>query len=147
MLFRSAQAAGLGADLVVQMAYGDSGKTTFFIKSAADWDQAAANHAVAIEELKVMRRIRNRALAAEAVITRHGTLVGPIMADLTGHSELTPYKGGWCGNDVFPNVLTRDQRKRVRTLTQNLGDLASLRTFAEREPASAHESFSVFLGR
>jgi hypothetical protein len=121
-LLALAQAAGLGADLVVQMAYGDSGKTTFFIKSAGDWDLAAANHPVAVEELKVMRRIRNRALAVEAVITRHGTLVGPIMADLTGHTELTPYKGGWCGNDVFPNVLTRDQRKRVRTLTQNLGE-------------------------
>jgi hypothetical protein len=44
------------------------------------------------------------------------------MADLTGHGELTPYKGGWCGNDVFPNVLTSDQRKRVRILTRNLGE-------------------------
>jgi hypothetical protein len=121
-LLALAQAAGLGADLVVQMAYGDSGKTTFFIKSAGDWDLAAEKHAVANEQLKVMRRIRNRALAVEAVITRHGTLVGPIMADLTGHAELTPYKGGWCGNDVFPSVLTSDQRKRVRTLTQNLGE-------------------------
>jgi biotin carboxylase len=121
-LLALAQSAGLGADLVVQMAYGDSGKTTFFIKSAGDWDVAAEKHAIASEELKVMRRIRNRALAVEAVITRYGTLVGPIMEDLTGHGELTPYRGGWCGDDVFPNVLTRDQRKRVRTLTQNLGE-------------------------
>jgi biotin carboxylase len=121
-LLALAESAGLGDDLVVQMAYGDSGRTTFFIKDAEGWEMAGADHAVAYEELKVMRRIRNRALAVEAVITRHGTLVGPIMADLTGHPELTPYKGGWCGNDVFPSVLTSDQRKRVRTLTQNLGE-------------------------
>jgi biotin carboxylase len=117
-----ARSAGLGDDLVVQMPYGDSGRTTFFIKSAADWDRHAAKHALAAEELKVMRRIRNRALAVEAVITRHGTLVGPVMADLTGHPELTPYPGGWCGNDVFPTVLSGDQLRRVRTLTQNLGE-------------------------
>jgi biotin carboxylase len=121
-LLELASTAGLGEDLVVQMPYGDSGKTTFFVQSDKDWDKHAAKHPVVEEELKVMRRIRNRALAVEAVITRHGTLVGPIMADLTGHPELTPYKGGWCGNDVFPGVLTSDQRGRVRTLTQNLGD-------------------------
>ena len=121
-LLALAAAAGLGNDLVVQMAYGDSGRTTFFIKCAADWDAAAAAHPVVVEELKVMRRLRNRALAVEAVITRHGTIVGPIMADLTGHADLTPYKGGWCGNDIFPDLLTSDQRKRVRTLTQNLGE-------------------------
>ena len=36
-----AATAGLGTDLVVQMPYGDSGKTTFFIKSAADFDACA----------------------------------------------------------------------------------------------------------
>ncbi|MDQ6773662.1 MAG: biotin carboxylase [Candidatus Dormibacteraeota bacterium] len=121
-LARVAEKAGLGEDLVVQMPYGDSGKTTFFVRSEEDWEKYTAKHALADEELKVMRRIRNRALAVEAVITRHGTVVGPIMADLTGHAELTPYKGGWCGNDVFPSVLTPEQRRRVGTLTQNLGE-------------------------
>src|SRR4030095_7400671 len=32
-----AKEAGLGSDLVVQTPYGDSGKTTFFITSEADW--------------------------------------------------------------------------------------------------------------
>ena len=49
-----------------------------------------------------MKRINNEAIAVEAVLTRHGTIVGPFMTDLTGHPELTPYKGGWCGNDLFP---------------------------------------------
>ena len=53
-----------------------------------------------------MRRIRYRAAAIEATITRHGTIVGPVMTDLTGYKELTPYKGGWCGNDMWPGVLS-----------------------------------------
>ena len=74
------------------------------------------------QELKVMRRINNRAAAVEAVITRHGTIVGPLMTDLTGHPELTPHKGGWCGNDIFPEALSPEHRERARVLTQQLGD-------------------------
>jgi hypothetical protein len=89
-----ASAGGLGTDLVVQTPYGDSGKTTFFIASERDWDSAAPD--LGDQELKVMKRINNQAAAVEACITRHGTIVGPFMTDLTGYPELTPYKGGWC---------------------------------------------------
>ncbi len=112
---------GLGGDLVVQTPYGDSGKTTFFIKSEADWDKAAAKEPLADHELKVMRRIDHRAIAVEAVRTRHGTLVGPLMNDITGHPELTPYRGGWAGND-YPATLTAAQKARARDLTCRLGD-------------------------
>ena len=54
-----AEQAGLGDDLVVQTPYGDSGKTTFFIKGERDWDRYAGD--IVDEELKVMRRINNRA--------------------------------------------------------------------------------------
>jgi biotin carboxylase len=91
---------GLGTDLVVQLPWGDSGKTTFFVNSRESWDRAAAEHELTGVELKVMKRINCRPLAVEAVLTRHGTLVGPLMSDITGHPELTPYKGGWAGNDV-----------------------------------------------
>ena len=37
-LLALASAGGLGSDLVVQTPYGDSGQTTFFVASAADWD-------------------------------------------------------------------------------------------------------------
>ena len=100
-----AAAAGLGTDLVIQTPYGDSGQTTFFVANESDWK--ADERKMAGEELKVMRRIDPRETAIEGVITRHGTLVGPLMAELTGFPELTPYDGGWCGNDVFPDVLTR----------------------------------------
>jgi len=116
-----AERSGLGRDLVVQMPYGDSGKTTFFIKTAADWDKAAAKEPLADNELKVMRRIDHRAIAVEAVLTRHGTLVGPLMNDITGHPELTPYRGGWAGND-YPATLTSAQKQRARDMTRRLGD-------------------------
>jgi biotin carboxylase len=115
-----AEEAGLGDDLVVQTPYGDSGKTTFFVRGEADWDKNAGD--MATQELKVMRRINPRAVAVEACITRHGTVVGPLMTDLTGHPELTPYRGGWCGNDIFPDALAPKHRERARELTRRLGD-------------------------
>ena len=69
-----------------------------------------------------MKRINCRAAAVEGVITRHGTVVGPVMRDLTGYPELTPYKGGWCGNDIFADALSPEHRDRARVLTQQLGD-------------------------
>ena len=113
-------AEGLGDDLVVQTPYGDSGKTTFFIQGERDFNAHAED--LVDEELKVMKRINCRAAAVEAVITRHGTVVGPVMRDLTGHPELTPYRGGWCGNDIYDGALTPEQRDRARVLTEQLGD-------------------------
>jgi hypothetical protein len=69
-----------------------------------------------------MKRIEPRELAIEGVITRHGTLVGPLMAELTGFPELTPYDGGWCGNDVSPDVLTDAQRATARERTFAMGE-------------------------
>ena len=119
-LAKLAADAGLGSDLVVQTPYGDSGKTTFFIKEEGDW-QRDAEHMVG-EELKIMKRINNRAAAVEAVNTRHGTVVGPFMTDLTGYPELTPYKGGWCGNDLFPEALSEAHRAVAIEHVRRLGD-------------------------
>ncbi len=118
-LLRLAEDAGLGEDLVVQTPYGDSGKTTFFIRTPGEWDRNAAD--LRDQELKVMRRIDPLEVCVEAVITRHGTLVGPYVASLIGHPELTPYKGGWCGNDIFPEVLDDRQRELAGAMTRRLG--------------------------
>ncbi|MEZ5774283.1 MAG: biotin carboxylase [Hyphomicrobiaceae bacterium] len=118
-LKKLAEEAGLGEDLVVQTPYGDSGRTTFFIKSQADWKKNA--DVLAKEELKVMKRINHLPGTLEAVATRHGTLVGPMQTDITGFGELTPYKGGWCGNDAFTGGFTKE-RKAVRTMARKLGD-------------------------
>ena len=115
-----AESAALGDDLVVQTPYGDSGKTTFFIRGERDWDRYAKE--IVGQEIKVMRRINCRAAAVEAALTRHGTIVGPLMNDLIGHPELTPHKGGWCGNDIFPDALSAEHLERARMLTQKLGD-------------------------
>jgi biotin carboxylase len=115
-----ATSAGLGDDLVIQTPYGDSGQTTFFVASEDDWN--ADGSKMVGEDLKVMKRIDPRECAIEGVITRHGTLVGPLMAELTGFPELTPYDGGWCGNDVFPDVLTEQQRRLARERTFAMGE-------------------------
>jgi biotin carboxylase len=115
-----ANRAGLGDDLVIQTPYGDSGHTTFFIAHEDDWKEHASE--IVGQDLKIMRRIEPRECAIEGVITRHGTLVGPLMAELTGFPELTPYDGGWCGNDVSPDVLTEKQRKLARERTFAMGE-------------------------
>ncbi|HEY6795130.1 MAG TPA: biotin carboxylase [Kineosporiaceae bacterium] len=119
----AAEAVGLGEDLVVQTPYGDSGKTTFFISSQEDW--AEHEEKIIGGEVKVMRRIRHRSVAVEAVITRHGTVVGPFMSELTGYAELTPYRGGWCGNEMFPEVLSPELRSRSSAMVRRLGDRLS----------------------
>jgi biotin carboxylase len=114
-----ARKAKLGDDLVVQTPYGDSGRTTFFVKSQADWDRNA--DVMAKEELKVMRRINHLPGTVEGVATRFGTLVGPVQTDITGFKELTPYPGGWCGNDVFRYGM-ESEKKAVQRLARKLGD-------------------------
>ncbi len=118
-LVRVAVDAGLGTDLVVQTPYGDSGKTTFFVASESDWAPHAGD--IVGQQAKVMKRINNKAAAVEAALTRHGTVVGPFMTDLTGYPELTPYQGGWCGNDLFPLALSDEHRSKAMELVRRLG--------------------------
>ena len=119
-LTAAAEKAALGTELVVQTPYGDSGKTTFFISSEADWRKHAPH--IVGEDIKVMRRINNRPVAVEAVLTRCGTVVGPFMSELTGYGELTPYRGGWCGNEMYSDVLTPERRATATQLVRRLGD-------------------------
>jgi biotin carboxylase len=142
-----AEASGLGADLVVQTPYGDSGKTTFFIASEGDWDSYAAD--IRGQQLKIMKRINNRAAAVEACITRHGTIVGPFMTDLTGYPELTPYKGGWCGNDLFPDALSEADRNVAIGHVRKLGDRLAregYKGFLEVDVLVDTDTGAVYLG-
>ena len=146
-LLKQAEEAGLGTDWVLQTAYGDSGKTTYFVASREDWNKCATD--VVGEPVKVMKRIRNRAAAVEAVNTRHGTVVGPFMTDLTGYAELTPYRGGWCGNDLYPEALTADQRARAIEHVRLLGDRLreeGYRGFFEIDVLVDLDSDEVYLG-
>ncbi len=137
----------LGTDLVVQTPYGDSGKTTFFIAAESDWDRDCEN--IVGQELKIMKRINNRALAVEAVNTSHGTVVGPFMTDLTGYPELTPYRGGWCGNDLFPEALSEAHRTIAIGHVRRLGDRLrqeGYRGFFELDVLVDLDSDEVYLG-
>jgi hypothetical protein len=98
---------------VVQTPFGDSGHTTFFIKNKADYDKYA-KEIEAEKECKVMKRINCRGAAMEACVTRHGTIVAPLMTELVGFKELTPYKGGWCGNEIFADTFTPAIRAKAR---------------------------------
>lgn len=120
-LLAVAQKGKLGTDLVVQTPYGDSGHTTFFINSAADYDKYA-KEIEAEKECKIMKRINCRGAAMEACVTRHGTIVAPLMTELVGFKELTPYKGGWCGNEIFADTFTPEIRAKARRYAKKFGD-------------------------
>jgi hypothetical protein len=146
-LLDAATAGGLGTDLVVQTAYGDSGKTTFFIDDETGWKRNQRD--IIGNEIKVMKRINNRPVAVEAVLTRNGTIVGPFMSELTGHAQLTPYRGGWCGNEMFPEVLTEDLRRRAGDLVVRLGDrlgAEGYRGFFEVDVLVDTDTDEVYLG-
>ena len=139
--------AGLGTDLVVQTAYGDSGKTTFFIDDESGWKKHRKD--IVGHEVKVMKRINNRPVAVEAVLTRCGTIVGPFMTELTGHAKLTPYRGGWCGNEMFPDVLSDELRVKAGDLVRKLGDRLSdegYRGFFEVDVLVDVDTDEVYLG-
>jgi biotin carboxylase len=83
------------------------------------------------------------------VLTRHGTVVGPFMTDLTGYPELTPYKGGWCGNDLFPEAVSDEHRAKaielVRRLCGRLGQ-EGYRGFFEVDVLIDLDTDEVYLG-
>ncbi|WP_341783456.1 biotin carboxylase [Leucobacter ruminantium] len=139
--------AKLGQDLVIQTAYGDSGKTTYFVTSEAEF-AAIADEVVGVE-IKVMKRINNRPIAIEAVNTRHGTVVGPCMTEITGHADLTPYRGGWAGNEMFPTVLDDESRHAAVQLVRKLGDRLGkegYRGFFEVDVLLDTDTGDVYLG-
>lgn len=120
-LMAAAGKAGIGKDLVVQSAFGDSGHTTFFISSREDYDRHAADIS-AEAEVKIMKRIKCRGATMEACATRSGTLVGPLLTEVVGKPELTPYKGGWCGNEIFPGAFTEKVRAKARDMAFRFGN-------------------------
>ena len=120
-LMETAKKAGIGSDLVVQTAFGDSGHTTFFIANEKDYDR----HAKDIRpenEVKIMKRINCRGATMEACATKSGTLVGPLLTEVVGKKELTPFKGGWCGNEIFPGAFSQRIRDKARDMAFRFGN-------------------------
>jgi biotin carboxylase len=141
-------AAELGDDLVIQTAYGDSGHTTFFISDEKDFDRHA-EEIIEAPEVKIMKRIRCRGSALEACVTRHGTIVGPLMTELVGFPELTPYRGGWCGNEVFAGAFDTTSRAQAKKSAFAFGEeLRKLgyRGYFEIDYLTDLDSGEVYLG-
>lgn len=108
-----ADAAGLGDRLVIQLPYGDSGRTTYFVNARDDFDRIASEvsgTAGTAPQIKVMRYINHQPLAVEAVITSQGVVVGRVLREITGHPELTAYKGGWAGSEMYPTLIDEKTR-------------------------------------
>ncbi|MEM9372698.1 MAG: biotin carboxylase [Planctomycetota bacterium] len=138
----------LGDDLVIQTAYGDSGHTTFFISDESDFEKHAED-ITAAPEVKIMKRIRCRGAALEACVTAKGTIVGPLMTELVGFREMTPYKGGWCGNEVFAGAFSAEIRERARVAAMKFGDElkeTGYRGYFEIDFLIDLDSDSVYLG-
>ena len=111
----------LGQHLVLQSAFGDSGKTTYFISNEDDWNECSGE-VLNEPETKIMKRVNCRGSAIEACTTKCGTIVGPLMTELVGFKELTPYKGGWCGNEIFADSFTQEIRDKARNYTFAFGE-------------------------
>jgi biotin carboxylase len=104
---------------------------------------------IAAQDVKVMKRISNRSVAVEAVLTRNGTIVGPFMSELTGHTRLTPYRGGWCGNEMYPEVMTGALRAKAAGMIRRLGDrlgAEGYRGFFEVDVLVDTDADEVYLG-
>lgn len=108
-------------DLVIQSAFGDSGHTTFFVSNEDEYYKYA-EEIEAEPEVKIMKRINCRGSAIEACTTRCGTVVGPLMTELVGFKALTPYKGGWCGNEMFAGAFSQEVRDKAREYTFKYGE-------------------------
>ncbi|MDH6257516.1 biotin carboxylase [Bradyrhizobium sp. BR13661] len=119
-LMKIANRAGLGHDLVIQTAFGDSGHTTFFIANEDDFNKHK-DEIVGEAEVKIMKRINCRGATLEACATQSGTLVGPLLTEVVGARELTPYKGGWCGNEVFLGAFPDGVREKARDMAFRFG--------------------------
>lgn len=111
----------LGQHLVIQTPFGDSGHTTFFISNEEEYNKYK-DEIEGEQEVKIMKRIQCYGSAIEACVTQHGTIVAPLMTELVGFKELTPYKGGWCGNEIYPEAFNETIRQKAHEYTQLFGN-------------------------
>ena len=120
-LLSLAQTHHLGSRWVIQSAYGDSGKTTYFIDNEADY-HAVAKEIESEEAVKVMKRIASICTAIEACATKTGTFVAPLLSEMIGFEELTVYQGGWCGNELIQTSFSDAVRADIHAKTERLGN-------------------------
>ena len=120
-LLKIAEDARIGRDLVIQTAVRRLGPHHVLHLERGRVDASTPTRSSQEPEVKIMKRINCRGSALEACVTRCGTIVGPLMTELVGFKELTPYKGGWCGNEIFPGAFSEGVRDKARDLTFKFG--------------------------
>lgn len=113
--------ARLGEYLVIQQGLSDSGIGTYFISDENDFNKYK-EYLINSEPLKIMKRIQCSQFCIDAAATRYGTVVGPLQMELIGYPELTPYLGGWCGNQICKDLIEKSQHQKVLEYTKKLGD-------------------------
>ena len=114
-------AAHLGPDWVVQLPYGDSGTTTFFISIESDFKVIEEQISQA-PEVKIMRKIRCHQATIEGCVSRHGILIAPLMAELVGFPELTSISSSWCGNELVHDSFNLDIRLQAQHIVRTIGE-------------------------
>lgn len=119
-LMSTAEEHNLGTHLVIQKSYGDSGKTTYFVSTPEDFENIRLK--IKGEKVKIMKYIRCISTAIEGCATRSGTFVGPLLGELIGEPTLTPYPGGWCGNQFNQHLFSPETRRKARILTEQFGN-------------------------
>jgi len=138
----------LGQDLVLQSAFGDSGHTTFFIRCERDY-RRHQQEIVGQGPIKIMQRLKCRGSAIEACATKQGTIVGPLMTELVGFPQLTPYRGGWCGNEIFDGAFNEKIRNKAREYTFRFGNQLTeegYRGYFELDFLIDQKSGEIYLG-
>ncbi len=119
-LMTISQEHNLSNQLVIQKPYGDSGKTTYFINNESDYNLYADK--IQSEDLvKIMRKINCIGSAIEACATKEGTYVGPLLGEIIGDLNLTPYSGGWCGNELYQEQFSHKIREDIHLKTEKIG--------------------------
>jgi len=71
------------------------------------------------------------------------------MSELIGYDKLTPARGGWCGNEMYPDVLTADNRRTATRFVRQLGDRLTkegYRGFFEVDVLVDTDTGAVYLG-
>lgn len=48
--------------------------------------------------------------------------VGPLMTEVVGKPELTPYKGGWAGNELFAGAFSEKVLAKTRDMASRFGN-------------------------
>ncbi|NOQ36287.1 MAG: biotin carboxylase [Methylococcaceae bacterium] len=147
-LLNVANEAELGERWVIQTPYGDSGKTTFFITNEDDYKKVAKK-IEREEKVKIMRWINCRGTAIEACTTRWGTFVAPLLTEIIGDSHLTPYAGGWCGNELYEAAFSPDIRSQVLEKSEAIGEILyqrGYRGYFELDYLIDRDTEEVYLG-